>query len=118
MFFFITIKFIFLIAMAAAQFDLQFLGNFTSQDEETNQEFCETKFCLEDAHNLFSSTTQNASVRPCDDFKEFAVGNFIKNRVVSDRYQFNGFGCSNCSRGKAKKIVGIKSRRGKRFKSC
>jgi hypothetical protein len=34
---------------------------------------------------------QNASVDPCVDFKEFALGSFYKFRALNDRYVFNGF---------------------------
>lgn len=74
----------------SSQFDLQFIGNSVPLEDEQNRDFCESKYCLLDADILFYAATQNASVQPCDDFKEFALGTFIKYRAVNDRKQFNG----------------------------
>lgn len=70
---------------------IQFIGNYVSKDEESRRDFCVTKYCLLDANYLFSGATQNKSVRPCDDFKEFALGTFVKYKSVSDRDRYVGF---------------------------
>jgi hypothetical protein len=88
---FALLNFLLLITCVTAQFELQFLGDYVSMNEIEKRYFCETKFCVEDAHDLFYSATQNVSVKPCDDFKEFALGTFIKYRAVSERDLFNGF---------------------------
>lgn len=71
----------------AGQFDLQFIGDSVS---ELDRDYCESKYCLLDANILFYAATQNASVKACDDFKEFSLGTFIKYRAVDDREQYNG----------------------------
>lgn len=44
-----------------------------------------------DSEALFYAATQNASVDPCVDFKEFSVGTFIKDRAINDRYRGVGW---------------------------
>lgn len=73
------------------QFDLQYLGKYVTVETEKAREFCDTKLCLLDQNDLFYSATQKASVDPCSDFKEFALGTFIKYRALNDRYAHNGF---------------------------
>jgi hypothetical protein len=82
--------FVFIIR-ARAQFNLQYLGYYVSSEEEELRDFCESDYCLSDANDLFYSATQEAGVLPCDDFKEFALGVFIKFRALNDRYQKRGF---------------------------
>lgn len=74
------------------QFAIQFIGDYVSEAEEAARNFCESKYCLLDANNLFVAASQNKSVRPCDDFKEFALGTFIKYRAINDRDIHSGFG--------------------------
>jgi hypothetical protein len=82
---FIAIKF-----FAEAQFQNQFIGNFVNESEASTRDYCGSKECLVDAEILFLAATQNLSVHPCDDFKEFALGTFIKYRALNDRYQYRG----------------------------
>jgi hypothetical protein len=91
MFCFNKLLIFFFVSKIAAQFDLQFLGDSISVEKEAERNFCETKLCLLDSHDLIYSATQNASVKPCDDFKEFALGTFIKYRANNDRYPYVGF---------------------------
>lgn len=82
---------VFAIALANAQnqIELQFIGDHFTEEEVLKRHFCETKYCLLDNNYLLYSATQNKSVKPCDDFKEFALGTFIKYRSISDRkFQF------------------------------
>src|SRR5690349_13117206 len=76
---------------AQNSFDLQYLGKSLSPEKAAERNLCETKYCLLDAQYLFSAATQNESVRPCDDFKEFAVGTFVKYQSVNDRLPYVGF---------------------------
>lgn len=54
-------------------------------------EICESKLCLLDANRLLNAGTTNTTVKPCDDFKEFSMGNFINFRALHDRYDRIGF---------------------------
>ncbi|KAL7023980.1 hypothetical protein ACKWTF_012861 [Chironomus riparius] len=58
-------------------------GNKLPQDE-----ICGTKVCLQDASRLLKYITTNKSVKPCNDFKEFALGSFIRNQTQQDRSGF------------------------------
>lgn len=75
----------------SAQFDLQYIGDYVTHEDEAKRQFCDTKYCLLDADNLFNAATQNVTVQPCSDFKEFALGTFIKYRAINDRDRYNGF---------------------------
>lgn len=68
----------------------EFLGNMTDE-EYASHKLCYTKFCLKDTDILLKAATLDASVDPCQDFKNFSVGEFIEYRVPNDRYGFNGF---------------------------
>lgn len=80
-----------LFSFVNSQFDLQYIGNYVSEVQESQREYCDSKYCLLDANQLFYTATQNTSVNPCDDFKEFSLGTFIKLRAISDRTNYNGF---------------------------
>lgn len=73
-------------------FESQYLGNFLTYDQYNNLELaCYSKLCLNDAKRLLLVATQNKTVEPCDDFKEFALGEFLKYRALNDRYRHVGF---------------------------
>lgn len=74
-----------------AQFDLQHLGRYVPVEKRNDEDFCESKFRLSDAEYLFYAATQNSSIEPCDDFREFALGTFRKYRALNDRYEIIGF---------------------------
>lgn len=88
-------KFLFLFFIffeAKAQFiELQFIGEFISEENATGKVLCETKYCLSDANYLGLAATQDKSVRPCDDFKEFTLGTFLKYQSVNERNRYAGF---------------------------
>lgn len=92
--------FVLLLKLSAAQFDLQYIGNTLSEEEANSRDLCSNKYCIEDADILFESATQNFSVNPCVDFKEFALGTFIKYRAFNDRYAGVGFWYDVVSRHK------------------
>lgn len=69
-----------------AEFDLQYIGDSLNDVEAQGRNFCTTKYCVGDSQILFYSATQNASVDPCLDFKEFSMGTFIKYRALHERY--------------------------------
>jgi hypothetical protein len=83
--------FVALIALTRAQFELEYLGDYVSKEEEKSRDFCESKYCALDTNELVYAATQNNSIDPCVDFKEFAVGTYIKFRALNDRYRYNGF---------------------------
>lgn len=78
------------ILVVLGQFKSQFIGSFVSKSEQARRNFCGSKQCLVDSEILFLAASQNESVNPCDDFKEFTLGNFIKYRALNDRYQYRG----------------------------
>lgn len=80
---------------AQHQIELQFIGSEVSAEEQSKENFCESKYCVLDSNYLFLSATQNKSVKPCEDFKEFALGTFIKYRAISDRKPSIGFYADN-----------------------
>lgn len=61
-------------------------GNKASNESQ----FCVSKLCILDSNRLLESATDNKTVKPCDDFKEFSMGKFIKFRALSDRYDQSG----------------------------
>ena len=75
------------LANVLAEFELQSIGETLSSEEAEKQKFCVTNYCVSDAELLFYAATQNASVDPCVDFKEFAMGTFIELRATNDRYR-------------------------------
>lgn len=79
---------IFCVILAAvnAEFELQYIGDKISSDAAQQQNFCDSEYCLSDSHLLFYAATQNASVDPCLDFKEFSMGSLIKYRALHERY--------------------------------
>lgn len=89
---FVTLSFFIVEAQKQQEFAIQFIGNSVTSEEQSKKDFCESKYCLLDAIHLFVAASQNKSVKPCDDFKEFALGTFIKNRALNDRNAFSGFG--------------------------
>lgn len=44
-----------------------------------------------DIEYLLLSASQNVLIQPCNDFKEFSLGEFIKYRALNDRLQYIGF---------------------------
>lgn len=75
-----------ILTMAKAEFDLQYIGDKISEETAKQQNFCDNEYCLGDTHLLFYAATQNASVDPCLDFKEFSMGSLIKYRALHERY--------------------------------
>lgn len=78
--------FLLLVLSAYAEFNLQFIGDSLTTDEAEGREFCTSKYCVGDTQILFYAATQNASVHPCTDFKEFSMGTLIKYRALHERY--------------------------------
>lgn len=75
-----------ILSASAAEFELQFIGDSLSNEEAATRDFCTTKYCVGDSQILFYAATQNVSVDPCTDFKEFSVGTLIRYRALHDRY--------------------------------
>lgn len=75
-----------------SQFVNQYLGHHLTFDEYNHLELaCDTKVCLSDAKRLLLAATQNKSIEPCADFKEFSMGRFIKLGALDDRKETIGF---------------------------
>jgi hypothetical protein len=74
------------ILCAKAEFELQFIGNYVNDVQAKQRDFCDSKYCISDSQILFYAATQNASVDPCVDFKEFSMGTLIKYRALHERY--------------------------------
>lgn len=72
-------------------FESQFLGNYLSVEEYEARDFCSTKVCILDNDRLIYAATSNSSIKPCEDFKNFAMGEFLTHRVPNDRYHYIGF---------------------------
>lgn len=81
---------IFSVVQVQAQFKLQYIGNQIDDDGLLKRDYCTTKQCLVDSQILFLAASQNESVTPCEDFREFALGDFIKHSALNERYQFIG----------------------------
>lgn len=81
-----TLKFLQINAM-----EIVSLGDYLSVDEVSDLNFCGTKECLLDSGRLLETATRQWSVNPCDDFKEFSMGDFVKYRALHDRYDRVGF---------------------------
>lgn len=99
-----------IVSLVIGQFQSQFIGNFITEGEASTRHFCSSKECLVDAEILFLAATQNVTVRPCDDFKEFALGTFIKYRALNDRYQYRGLqsDVDDIYREKLRKVLSTK----------
>lgn len=95
----------------AVEFYLQHLGTSVSVEEASERPFCGNKYCLEDAELLFYAATQNSSVDPCVDFKEFSMGTFIKYRAHHERNHKKGFEEENkqIQRERLRKLVASKT---------
>lgn len=93
------------------QFQSQFVGSFVSKAEQSKRDFCGSKQCLVDAEILFLAASQNLSANPCNDFKEFSLGTFIKYRALNDRYQYRGLqtDLDDIFREKSRKILSDKN---------
>lgn len=83
---FLEASFFVILAMVNAEFDLQYIGDKISAESVQQQDFYDNEYCLSDSHILFYAATQNASVDPCLDFKEFSMGSLIKYRALHERY--------------------------------
>lgn len=67
---------------------LRFLGDYINEEELLDENFCSTNECLLDEERLLESATSEKSIKPCQNFKEFSVGKFIKFRSIHDRSGF------------------------------
>lgn len=73
-------------------FESNYLGNFVSDEEYNNRTFCWTPVCMYDSGLLiYEANHDSQAVNPCDDFPSFAMGEFLKHRVLNDRYRILGF---------------------------
>jgi hypothetical protein len=57
---------------------------------EKKTKFCLNRECFFDSKRLLEASNFE-KVKPCDDFREYAMGNFIKYRALHDRYDRVGF---------------------------
>lgn len=54
----------------------------TAQNETQKKEICLTRNCISASNRIFEYMNDKAD--PCEDFNEFACGNFIKNQIIPD----------------------------------
>lgn len=71
-------------------FSIDYLGNSVRDDDYNNQTTCWTEVCMQDSGRLVYSASHDL-VNPCDNFPDFAMGEFLKHRVPSERYAKLGF---------------------------
>lgn len=84
--------FLLLFSKSYCEFPTNFLGNYLSDEEYENSNFCWTELCMKDSGRLIEAADHNSNkTLPCDDFKTFAMGNFFEHRVPNDRYRILGF---------------------------
>lgn len=73
-------------------FDTDFLGDFVSDKDYNDRTFCWTSVCMYDGGRLLYDADHNSkATKPCDNFPTFAMGEFLKHRVLNDRYSHSGF---------------------------
>ncbi|KAG5667502.1 hypothetical protein PVAND_015481 [Polypedilum vanderplanki] len=75
-------------------FKNQFIGNysnFVTSEEELKRNYCNNYWCTNDAHYLFTKSSQYPNVNPCVDFKNFTVNQIDEVDVPDDRQWFRGF---------------------------
>ena len=64
--------------------DLTNSNNVAKEKENDDVKYCLTKECIAASNNLFQ--WMNLDANPCEDFNEFACGNFIKtSRIPEDK---------------------------------
>ena len=65
-----------------------------------NSQACSSKECIATSHRLFQNMDLNA--KPCEDFNQFACGNFIKETLIpEDKGQLNSLNGAALDRGRA-----------------
>ena len=70
----IRIKFLLFFAVVSTAFKLDNLK--TKSENEKELEICNTPDCVMAAHSLIQN--MDTSVDPCDDFYQYACGNFVE----------------------------------------
>lgn len=81
-----------LFSLVNCQFENQYLGHHITHDEYNKLEFtCDTPLCLQDAQLLLLAATQDKMIEPCEDFAEFAMGQFMKSAELNDPSAETGF---------------------------
>ena len=70
----IRIKFLLFFAVVSTAFKLDNLK--TKTENEKENEICNTPDCVMAAHSLIQN--MDTSVDPCDDFYQYACGNFVE----------------------------------------
>lgn len=80
-----------LFSSVSSSFEIQIFGDYVHHENYKSRNFCSTKYCIFDNNRLIEGMSQNKTIRPCDDFKTFAMGEFLATRVVNERYPLLGF---------------------------
>lgn len=59
-----------------------------TEDSSSEEEsiICRTLYCVGDSDLLFGTASNNFSVDPCKDFKEYSLGGFIRDYETDERY--------------------------------
>ncbi|KAG5668297.1 hypothetical protein PVAND_016244 [Polypedilum vanderplanki] len=75
-------------------FKNQFIGNYSNYvtaEEELSRNYCNNYWCTNDAHYLFTKSSQYPNVNPCVDFRNFTVDQVVQVDVPDDRLSYRGF---------------------------
>lgn len=88
----ILVQVLFYSKFGCCEFATDLLGNFLSDNEYQKQDFCNSEICMLDSGRLiYSASHDSAKIDPCDDFRTFAMGEFLEHRVPNERYPTLGF---------------------------
>lgn len=67
---------------------IKYIGNGLSVEDYKKLGLCDSRVCILDSERSVNYASQSSQSNPCLDMKEFACGNFFKNKAD---YQINGF---------------------------
>lgn len=90
----ILLQLFFVLKFCNCDFATDYLANYVnlSDDDYENKSKCWTEVCMLDSGRLiYSADHDSLKSDPCGDFPSFAMGEFLKHRVPSERYPKLGF---------------------------
>jgi hypothetical protein len=78
-------------------------------NKQQQDTICYSKICRLDTSRLLDSSTDQENVEPCDDFKEYSLGKFIRRRREFNDDNESGFlwDIENTFRAKQKNILSV-----------
>jgi hypothetical protein len=75
-----------------AAVDIDSILNYLSKEQIQNEELCGSEECLLDAGRLVEAASLTP-ISPCEGFREFSMGNFIRHQALHDRHDRVEFLC-------------------------